>query len=98
MFGTVEREQEVRRLGRDYGHELAAALLLASRQPGADRALTRQMTQIVLREIDAAVLKLRNAAFPAELTAIYERGAKQGVRDVLLKSRAVAAADVNRAA
>lgn len=98
MFSAVDREQEARRLGREYGHELAAALLLASRRPGADRALTRQMTQIVLREIDAAVRKLRSGDFPAGLTAIYERGAKEGVRDMLLQTRAVAAPDANRAA
>lgn len=95
MLNAVEREQQVRRLGSAFGRDLAAALVLASRRPGADRALTRQMSQIVVREIDAAILKLRKAAFPAALTESYARGAKEGVRDELLKSRA---ADVNRAA
>jgi hypothetical protein len=95
MLSAVEREQQVRRLGNAYGRDLAAALVLASSQPGADRGLKRQMSQIVVREIDAAILKLRKGAFPAELTEIYARGAKEGVRDELLKTRA---ANVNRAA
>jgi hypothetical protein len=91
MSSSVHTEWEVRRLGSEYGHELAAALLLASSRGNADRVLTREMARIVLRELDAAVRKLRNASFPADLTALYERAARAGVRDELLKSRAVAA-------
>jgi hypothetical protein len=90
MSSRVHRFQEVRRLGGEYGRELAAALVLASSRT-ADRALKRQMARIVLRQIAAAVEKLKNAAFPAELTLVYERAARQGVHEELLKNQEIAA-------
>lgn len=98
MSSSVHTEAEVRRLGSAYGRELAAALVLASNRGNADVAVKRQMTRIVLREIDAAVGKLRYASFPTELTALYERAARDGVRNELMKSRAVAAGLERRAA
>jgi hypothetical protein len=91
MSSRVHTFEEVRRLGGALGRELAAALVLASGRGNVDRALQRQMARIVLREIAVAVEKLRNAAFPADLTALYERAAREGVRDELLKNTAVAA-------
>jgi hypothetical protein len=56
------------------------------------------MARIVLSQIAAAVEQLRNAAFPDELAALYEHAARQGVRDELLKSQAIAARLERRAA
>ena len=98
MSSRVERFEEVRRLGGEFGRELAAALMLASNRANAERALQRQMARIVLRQIALAVEKLENAAFPADLVALYERAAREGVRDELLKSQAVAAGLERRAA
>jgi hypothetical protein len=98
MSSRIQSFEEVRRLGGEFGRELAAALMLASGRGNADRALQRQMARIVLRQIAVAVEKLEKAAFPAELTALYKRAAREGVRDELLKSRAVAAGLERRAA
>ena len=98
MSSRVHTFEDVRRLGSEHGHELAAALVLASSRGDADRALKRQMARIVLSQIAAAVEQLRNAAFPDELAALYEHAARQGVRDELLKSQAIAARLERRAA
>lgn len=89
---------EVCTLGSEFGHDLAAALVLASSRAGDDGAVKREMAGIVLRQIAAAVRTLEEADFPADLTAAYERAARQGVRDELLKSRAVADQMKRRAA
>jgi hypothetical protein len=98
MSGRIHTFEEVRRLGGEFGRELAAALVLASGRENADRALQRQMAGIVLRQIAVAVEKLENSAFPENLVKLYERAAREGVRDELLKSRAVAAGLARRAA
>lgn len=98
MSGSVHTEAEVRRLGAQYGQELAAALLLASSRGDADVALKRQMARIVLREIGSVVAKLSDSSFPAHLVAVYENAARAGVRDGLMKSQAVAAGLERRAA
>ncbi len=91
MARIIHTEAEVRRLGSEYGRELAAALVLASSRPDADVTMKRQMARIVLREIGTVVRQLKDASFPVELAALYESSARAGVRDELLKSRAVAA-------
>ncbi len=90
MSIRVHTFEEVRRLGSEYGQELAAALVLASSR-GADRALKRQMARIVLGQIAAAVERLKGASFPGALTEAYERAAREGVHDELLKNQAIAA-------
>ena len=91
-------EQEIRELGSAFGHDLAAALVLASSRNGDASALKREMAGIVLGQIAAAVRALEDADFPADLTACYERAARRGVRDELLKSRAIAEGMERRAA
>ena len=91
-------EQEVRELGSAFGHDLAAALVLASSRNGDDSEMKREMAGIVLGQIAAAVRTLEDAEFPANLTAAYERAARRGVRDELLKSQAIAEEMQRRAA
>jgi hypothetical protein len=90
MSSQIHLEQEVRRIGNDYGCELAAALVLASSRGNADRILKRQMAQIVLDQIEGAAQELKNAPIPAELIQIFRRGARNGVREELLMSGAIA--------
>ncbi|MGH6923499.1 MAG: hypothetical protein ACRED5_07140 [Propylenella sp.] len=98
MSSRIQRFEEVCRLGGEFGRELAAALMLASGRGNADRALQRQMARIVLRQIAVAVEKLENAAYPAKLIRAYERAAREGVLNELLKSQAIAAKLERRAA
>ena len=91
-------EREVQELGSAFGHDLAAALVLASSRNGDDSALKREMAGIVLGQIAAAVRMLEDADFPAGLTAAYERAARRGVRNELLKSQAIAEEMQRRAA
>lgn len=98
MSSGVHSVDDIRRLGSEYGRDLAAALVLASDRAGDDRALKRQMAGLVLGEIAAALEKLRNAAISSDLIEVYERGAREGVRDELLKSKAIAAQVERRAA
>lgn len=79
--------EDVRREGGEYGQELAAALVLA-RTRGADRALQRQMARLVLLRIEAAVEKLKDTS-STELVEAYERSAKKGVHDELIRSGVV---------
>ena len=79
MSSRANTEQKVCRMGQRYGRELAAALVLASKD--ASQGLKRQMAQIVLGQIEAAVLVLKNAVVPADIIHIYEAGARNGVHD-----------------
>ena len=94
MFSQSEIElqdferEEIERSGREYGEELAGALVLASRRAGADDDMKRQMAQIVLREIAAAVKKLGETV-PGELLIAYEASCRAGVRDQLERSLAL---------
>jgi hypothetical protein len=97
MTNRVLTVEEVRRRGSEYGHELAAALVLASSRKDADRALKAEMAKIVLHQIEGAVRKLQGA-FPADMVTLYESAARAGVREELLKSRDVAAGLQRRAA
>jgi len=97
MSRRVHTTRELHRIGKDYGKELAAALVLASSRDGADRALKRQMAQIVHKLIEGAVRDLTNIAFPIDLILIYERGVREGVREELLKSVQIAS-QLHRAA
>jgi len=78
-MSNVAQAQEIQKLGREFGRELAAALVLASEQAGDDRNLTRQMARLVLLQIEGAVRKLRDAAFPRDLLAVYEKACREGV-------------------
>jgi hypothetical protein len=91
MSIRVQTELEVHRIGTEYGCELAAALVLASSRDRVDRTLKRQMAQIVLNQIEAAVQELENAAVPADLVQIYQHGARNGVREELCKSGVIVA-------
>ena len=82
------QKREVERSGREYGQELAAALVLASRRPGADNDMKRQMAQIVLREIAAAVKSIGEKV-PGEDVKVYEAACRAGVRTELERSLAV---------
>ena len=87
MFNPLQSSpQEIEQLGREYGTELAAALVLASRRVGSDTQVKRQMAQIVLREIGIAVDELRRAEYPFEVVQAYEHGAREGVRDLIERS------------
>jgi len=77
---------EIESFGYEYGAELAAALVLASHRADADVGLKREMAQIVLREIESAVGRLRKAAAPLLLIAAYEQACRAGVRDELQRS------------
>jgi hypothetical protein len=79
MFTEFDTEtDEIEREGRELGEELAAALVLASRRPGADNDTKRQMAQIVLREIATAVKKIGETV-PGELVKVYEAACRAGV-------------------
>ena len=91
MPSPPQPEEEARRIGADYGGQLAAALLLASDHGAADRALKRRLAQIVLSQIEAAVRDLRSTGLPDHLLRIYEQAARDGVRDKLLKSLVIGA-------
>ena len=79
---------EIERSGHEYGAELAAALVLASRRADADIQMKRQMAQIVLGEIGSAVQKLRRSDAPLLLVAAYEQACRAGVRDELQRNLA----------
>ena len=81
-------KREVERSGLEYGEELAAALVLASRRPGADNDMKREMAQIVLREIAAAVKSI-GEKIPGELVKVYEAACRAGVRAELERSLAI---------
>lgn len=51
-MSSVNIEGKVRRRGNEYGRELAAALVLASSRGNPDRAMTRQMAQVLLDQIE----------------------------------------------
>lgn len=89
MFSEFDTEKhEIEREGRELGEELAAALVLASRGPGADNDMKRQMAQIVLREIAAAVKKMGEVV-PGELVKVYEAACRAGVQSELERSLGV---------
>ena len=91
MSSRVPTSQEAQRIGNEYGCELAAAAVLASSRGNADRAMKRQMAQLVIDQIEAAVQELKNATVPAELIQIFQQAARNGVCEELLKSGAIAA-------
>jgi hypothetical protein len=87
MFNPLHSSpKEIESLGREYGSELAAALVLASRRTGADNEMKREMAKIVLREIGTAVDELRRAEYPSHVIAAYDRGCREGVRDLIERS------------
>ncbi len=77
------RATQFRQIGAEYGRDLAGALLLAFER-GAGRGAEQEMTQIVLREISAAVQRLRDARLPELLVAAYERACRESCREQLL--------------
>jgi hypothetical protein len=87
MFNPLHSSpKEIEQLGREYGSELAAALVLASRRSGADTQVKRDMAKIVLREIGTAIDELRRAEYPLAVVQAYEHGAREGVRDLIERS------------
>ena len=84
---TLTAVERFRLLGAEYGRDLAAALVLASARSGEDRATVRAMARIVLREIAAAVDKVRDASIPAPLAKAYEQACRASVRSELMASR-----------
>jgi hypothetical protein len=87
MFNPLHSSpREIEQLGREYGSELAAALVLASRRSGADTQVKREMAKIVLREIGTAIDELRRAEYPLAVVQAYEHGAREGVRDLIERS------------
>jgi hypothetical protein len=96
------RARQFRQIGAEYGRDLAAALLLAVDR-GADREAEHEMAQIVLREIGAAVQRLRETGLPELLVATYERACRQSCREELLpaiarRQRQAVMADAGQAA
>lgn len=89
MSHSVDVAQRTHRLGREFGQDLAAALVLASGRD-ANRNVKREMAQIVLRQINAAVERLAGSDFPPVLIEAYKQSAREGVRDELLKNRSIA--------
>jgi hypothetical protein len=85
MTIAAQTTDEIRRLGGEYGEELAAALVLASNR-GADHALKREMARLVLYRIEGAVEQLRHAAYPDALLAVYEQAVRKGVHDELVRN------------
>lgn len=84
MFNPLHSSNhEIERSGREYGTDLAAALVLASRRAGEDIQTKRDMARIVLREIGAAIDELRRAEYPLEVVQAYEHGVREGVRDLI---------------
>ena len=79
------KKREVERSGREFGEELAAALVLASRRPDTDNDMKRQMAQIVLREIATAV-KAIGERVPGEDVKVFEAACRAGVRAELERS------------
>ncbi len=98
MSDRARVAEEMARMGREYGQELAAALVLASSRNAGDRGLKTHMAWLVLQQIDAAVERLRKAGLPTDLGDVYQHGARQGVHDELVESGAVAADTYRRAA
>jgi hypothetical protein len=95
MSSPVDLEQEVRRIGKEYGCELGAALVLASSRGRADQAQERRMTQIVLDQIEGSAQALKTGRIPAGLIQIFQRAARNGVRTELLTSGAIGPGAVN---
>jgi len=99
MFNPLHSStQEIEHSGREFGSELAAALVLASRRTGADNQVKREMAQIVLREIGTAIDELRRAEYPLEVVQAYEQGCREGVRDLIERSFVREAQSTRRAA
>lgn len=96
MYDRERVIEEFNYLGSEYGHDLAAALMRASRN--ADREEKWQMSRLVLGQIEVAAMTLRNAWLPEYLTEIYVCAAKQGVHRELMKDEAIAAEISRRAA
>ena len=78
------RLQRARQQGAEFGSDLAKALFLAVRTSGDDRDAKAQFAQIVLREILAAVEKLRDSGASSVLVQEYERACRQACRDELV--------------
>jgi ABC-type branched-subunit amino acid transport system substrate-binding protein len=95
MSSPVDLEQEVHRIGNEYGCELAAALVLASSSGSADRAHKWRMTQIVLDQIEGSAQALKAGRIPDGLIQIFQRAARNGVRKELLMSGAIGSSAVN---
>lgn len=75
---------QLQQAGKEFGSDLAAALVLAAQGADEDRQLKKQMSQIVLREISASVDCLRGRQLPEALVAVYERACREACRDELL--------------
>lgn len=71
---------ELERSGREYGRELAAALVLASSRVGNHPELKREMSQIVVREILKSAADMRTASVAEPLVRAYELACRAGVR------------------
>src|SRR5688572_8895168 len=71
------RLQWARQQGAELGSDLARALFLAVRRSGDDRDAKAQFAQMVLREILAAVEKLRDSGASSVVVREYERACRQ---------------------
>ena len=74
----------LRTQGAELGRDLACAFILATVDRPADRDAKRQMGQIVLREISAAVRGLRDAGLAETLVAAFDSACRQACREQLL--------------
>ena len=74
----------IRQSGAEFGQDLAAALIVAGK--GLDRDAKRRMSQLVIREIAAAVQNLRDAGIPATAVESFERSCRDACRDELLRA------------
>jgi hypothetical protein len=72
------------RSGGEFGRDLAAALIAASRD--FDRDQQRKMARIVLRQIVGAVQMLVDAGFPAPVVAEFDRACRDACRAELLEA------------
>src|SRR5688500_11673607 len=91
MMIEVQKEEFDKRLrsyagaGAQFGADLAKALLLAVSRGGGDREAKAHLSAIVMREILAAVERLRELGVPALLVQAYERACRRACRDELLQ-------------
>jgi hypothetical protein len=76
--------KSIRQSGAEYGQDLAAAMIVAGK--GLDRDQKRRMSQLVVREIAAAVQNLRDAGIPATAVESFERACREACRDELLRA------------
>jgi hypothetical protein len=77
----VSTIEKVRAAGRRYGREVGEALRLAAIR--SDRCAHQHITRAAIRELWDTLLRVREADLSPALTAAYEQGCREGIREGL---------------